>query len=167
MIDLDLSLFVAVGYFALITVKAKEKISNTFFYFVGGGIFLIYVFGFYFWNIAPEYDGWVYFANQLPWYYLSIKFGIVGLLAISALFLGAHKEKWSRIGVVWIIILFIIGNIWWGARMLDYILPVVAISAAYSIITLHNKFVNFKFLNQNKFRRNLAILPFLVIIFIS
>ena len=167
MIDIDPSLLVAGGYLALISINAKEKISNMFFYFAGGGLFLIYVLGFYFWNVSPEYDGLLYYANQLPWYYLSTKFGIVGLLAISSLFLGAHKEKWSRLGAVWIIILFIIGNIWWGARMLDYILPVIAISAAYSIITLHNKFVNFKFLNQNKLRRNLAILPFLVIIVIS
>jgi len=167
MIGIDPSLLLAGGYLALISIKAKEKISNVFFYFTGGGLFLIYVLGFYFWNVAPEYDGLLYYANQLPWYYLSTKFGIVGLLAISSLFLGAHKEKWSRLGAVWIIILFIIGNIWWGARMLDYLLPVIAISAAYSIITLHDKFVNFKFLNKNKLRRNLAILPFLAIIVIS
>ena len=167
MIGIDSPLLVAGGYLTLISIKAKEKISNMFFYFFGGGLFLIYVLGFYFWNVSPEYDGLLYYANQLPWYYLPTKFGIVGLLAISSLFLGAHKEKWARLGAAWIIILFIIGNIWWGARMLDYILPVLAISAAYSIITLHNKFANFKFLNQNKLRRNLTILPFLVIIVIS
>ena len=166
-IDLDLTLFVAVGFFALITVKAKEKISNTFFYFVGGGIFLIYVLGFYFWSIAPAYDGVLYIANQVPWYYFSTRFGIVGLLAISALFFGAHKEKWSRIGVVWIITLLIIGNIWWGARMTTYLLPVIAIAASYTIIALHDKFMNFTFFNKNKLRRNLAILPFLAIIIIS
>jgi hypothetical protein len=91
------------------------------------------------WISSPEYEGTLYLANALPWYFIPMRFGLVGMLAILSLFLDVHSRRWFRIGALWGIIALIIGHLWWGARTIDFIYPVVAIFAAFTFVTLIDK----------------------------
>jgi len=167
MIDLQPEMFIAVGFLAITIANVNQKISKASFYTLGIILLAIYISGIYFWHQSPEYEGSLVHANQLPWYYLTSKFGLVGAFAISSLILGAAREKWASLGAMWLIIVFIIGNIWWGARFLDYSYPVIAIAAAFSIVSLHNRVINFKFLKNRNKLKNFVVVPFLIIIVFS
>lgn len=107
---------------------------------IAGSLSILYFLGPRIWIYSPEYSGTLYLANALPWYFIPMRFGVVGMLAILSLFLDVTCNRWSRIGLLWVTIGLIIGNLWWGARTIDFIYPVVAIFAAFTFITLLDKY---------------------------
>jgi hypothetical protein len=127
-------------FFALRKRMAVFRVHPKYYFWIIGGILsILYFIGPRIWISSPEYAGTLYLANALPWYFIPMRFGLVGMLAILSLFMNINRNSWSRIGFLWAIIGLIIGHLWWGARTIDFIYPVVAIFAAFTFITLLDK----------------------------
>jgi len=105
--------------------------------YAGIVLLIAYLIGPRFWYYGPEYEGGLlYYANQIPWYMIVMKYGIVGFFAIVALFFKVEKEKWAIIAAFWIILGFILGSIWWSQRTLDFMYPALAVVSGFGLIKL-------------------------------
>jgi hypothetical protein len=103
------------------------------------------------WSSFPSVPGALYLLNQLPWYFLPIRFGLVALLAAISLFFIKGKESWTGLSLVWFMTVFIIGNIWWGAKLMSFIFPVLALAAGISLHYIReNSSTVSSFLNTNR-----------------
>jgi hypothetical protein len=98
----------------------------------------IYIYGIVLWSTFPPDQGLLYDINRLPWYFLPIRFGIVGLLALATLFFVNEKRYWMGLCLTWLLVVFIIGNIWWGPKILSFSFPVIAFLAGVALHGMKN-----------------------------
>lgn len=102
----------------------------------GLGLVCFYFYGIGVWSTFPQNPGLLYDINQLPWYFIPIRFGLVGLLAMASLFFIRRRQNWMGIALVWFVVVFVVGHVWWGPKILSFLYPVLAISAGYALYHL-------------------------------
>lgn len=94
---------------------------------------LVYVSGIFFWNLSSLHDAPLYELNYFPWYYYVTRFGFVGALALFSL-LTYDGQGWYRVLMVWASYVVVLGSLFWGARVVDYLTPVVSCLSGYLLV---------------------------------
>lgn len=102
-------------------------------YFVVFLLLLSFLSGLYFSLSSPKPTIPIYDLMPFPWYYLTTRLGLVGILAVMGLASTKWRENWFRLASFWIIVVLIVSNVWWGSRISNYVFPAVAILAAISV----------------------------------
>jgi hypothetical protein len=129
--------------------------------------FLLYALGLYVWFLIPA-PSLLYAANQLPPQYYITKFGFSGFLAFMGILLSISEERNGvKTSLIWILIVGLLANLWWGARFIDYIFAPIAFLAGLSYYRLHT-FLSRRSQNlRSKFRLPAHILPTAIILALS
>jgi len=129
----------------LVRFSNYKIVINSAKYILIAALIVVYIFGLYVWlNTLPS-SYILYATNRLPWYYYTTRYGFVGFLALVGLGFAKWEEKWFGVAAFWCLFTFLVGNLWWGARTIDYIFPMLALFAAIGINSI--------FSNTNTFLR--------------
>ncbi len=96
-------------------------------------LLVLYIFGIYFWTIRPTFDVPIYDLTPLPWYFLVMRFGLIGLLAVISLVFVRWRDKWFLTSIFWFSAVLFVGTFFLGARFTSYLSPIVALLAAICI----------------------------------
>jgi hypothetical protein len=102
----------------------------------GLGLICFYFYGIGVWSMFPETPGLLYDINQLPWYFIPLRFGLVGLLAIASLLFIRRRQNWMGIALVWFVVVFVVGHVWWGPKVISFLYPVLAVLAGFALYNL-------------------------------
>jgi hypothetical protein len=105
----------------------------------GLGLICFYFYGIGIWSTFPETPGLLYDINQLPWYFIPIRFGLVGLLAIASLFFLRRRQNWMGIALVWFFVVFVVGHVWWGPKVISFLYPILAVLGGFALYNLREK----------------------------
>ena len=94
---------------------------------------LVYVSGLIFWHSARLPDALLYELNYFPWYLFVTRFGFVGAMALASL-LTFEGQNWYKVLALWALFVVVLGNLFWGSRIVDYVMPVVACLSGYLLV---------------------------------